>query len=174
MSWLDFVLGSSPGAAVGEAGSKVLEGVFGSVKSIIQEFHLSPEQEMKLNLAMEQQRLSFFQARVQDVQSARQMEMVTRSRMPALLSIFYSLAFVAISTALLWWSFGYPDAHMNNFQAGLIGLVYGYVAKEAALGSAFYLGGTIKEDDYKVNDIIRTAQANGMKTTDLHVTEPKS
>lgn len=161
MSFFDFILGSTPGNAVGEAGQKVVEGVFTGVKEIIKEFHLSPEAEIKLNLAMEQARLELFKARIQDVQSARQMEMVTRSRMPALLAMFYTVSFVGISCVLLWYAFEMPEAHMNNFQAGLVGMIYMHVAKEAMMGSAFYLGGTIKEEDFRIENVMLRQQQNG-------------
>lgn len=158
MAFLDFILGSTPGEAVGSAGQKVVEGVFTGIKELIQEFHLSPEAEMKLNMALEKGRLEMFQARIQDVQSARQMEMVTRSRMPALLAMFYTVSFIGISCALLWYAFEMPDAHMNNFQAGTVGMIYMHVAKEAMMGSSFYLGGTIKEEDFRIENVILRQQ----------------
>ena len=147
MGLLEWIGATTPAGAVGEAGAKVVEGVFDGIKTIIDEFHLSPEQANQLRLALEQQKLVYYQARVQDVASARQLEMSTQSRMPALLTLLYSVSFIGMSGALLWYAFEMPNVVMNNFQAGLVGLVYGYIAKEAVLGTTFYLGGTMKEDE---------------------------
>lgn len=95
MSFLDWLTGSTPGAVVGEAGATVVGKVFEGVKELITQFHLSPEDEIKFKIALEQHRLEFYKAQVSDVQSARAMQMTTRSVWPGLISTLMLCGFFA-------------------------------------------------------------------------------
>ena len=113
MGLWDLLTGASPGAQVGEAGSKVVGGVFDGLKGIIEEFHLAPEAEMKLQLALEAQKLEFYKAQTNDVQSARAMQMATRSIWPGLISTIMLVGFFAGGAALL--IHGMPVTDANGF-----------------------------------------------------------
>jgi hypothetical protein len=87
MGFLDWFTGSTPAGIAGEASKAAVGSIFDGVKGLIEEFHLPPEQQAKLDLAMEQSKLAFYQAQISDAQSARQMQMTTRSIWPGLLSL---------------------------------------------------------------------------------------
>ncbi|MGH6785467.1 MAG: hypothetical protein ACREBO_01445 [Novosphingobium sp.] len=95
MGLWDFFVGSTPAGIVGEATSKTIGGLLDGVANLIQEFHLSPEQELKLKLAIEQQRLEFYKAQTTDIQSARSMQSVTQSIWPGILSLIFLIGFFA-------------------------------------------------------------------------------
>ena len=86
MGFLSFLTGLTPGGVVGEASAKVASGIFDGLGSLIDKFHLSPEQEIQAKLEIEKQRLEFYKAQTADVSSARQMQMTTRSLWPGILS----------------------------------------------------------------------------------------
>ena len=93
MSWWNWFTGTTPGAIVGETGSIVVGSMFEGIKDLVKEFHLSPEDEIKFKVALEQQRLEFYKAQTSDVQSARQMQMTTRSIWPGLISTLMLVGF---------------------------------------------------------------------------------
>lgn len=101
MGWLDWFSGVTPGGIVGEASAKTVGGLFTGIADIIKEFHLSPEQEIKLNLAVEQQRLEYYKAQTSDVQNARQMQATTKSVWPGLLSALMLIGFFAGGSYIL-------------------------------------------------------------------------
>lgn len=101
MPWYDWFTGSTPGAVVGQAGSQVVGTMFTGIKDLIEEFHLAPDQEIKLKISLEQQRLEFYKAQTSDVQSARQMQMATRSIWPGLISTLMLVGFFAGGTYLM-------------------------------------------------------------------------
>ena len=101
MSWLDLFSGSTPAAIAGETATQTVGGLFKGITDIISEFHLSPEQELKMQIAVEQQRLEFYKAQTTDVQNARQMQAQTRSIWPGLLSALMILGFFGGRTCFL-------------------------------------------------------------------------
>ena len=113
MGFWDLMTGASPGAQVGDAGAKVVSSVFDGLKGIIEEFHLSPEDTMKLNLALDAQKLEYLKVQVADVQNARTMQMATRSVWPGLLSTIMLSGFFAGGGALLL--NGMPVVDANGF-----------------------------------------------------------
>ena len=113
MGLWDLLTGASPGAQVGEAGSKVVGGIFDGLKGIIEEFHLAPEAEMKLKLSLEAQKLEFYKAQTSDVQSARAMQMATKSVWPGVISAIMLIGFFAGGTSLM--VLGMPVTDANGF-----------------------------------------------------------
>lgn len=95
MGWLDFLTGSTPGAIAGEASSKAVGSLFTGITDIVKEFHLSPEDELKYKLLVEQTRLDFYKAQTTDVQSARQMQMGAHSVWPGIISLTFLIGFFA-------------------------------------------------------------------------------
>ena len=93
MGWLDVFSGSTPAAIASETTSKTVGAVFTGLATIINEFHLSPEQELKLKIAVEEQRLEFYKAQTSDVQNARQMQIQTRSVWPGIISTLMLVGF---------------------------------------------------------------------------------
>ena len=101
MGFLDWFSGATPAGIVSEASSATVGSLFTGIKDIIKEFHLSPEDELKLNLAVEQQRLEFYKAQTSDVQNARSMQMVTKSVWPGLLSALMLIGFFSGGSYIL-------------------------------------------------------------------------
>jgi hypothetical protein len=87
MGFWNFLSGSTPAGIISETGQKVVAGVFDGVGAMIDRFHLSEtdKQEMKMELAKMQ--LDAYKTQISDVQSARQMQMTTRSIWPGTLTL---------------------------------------------------------------------------------------
>jgi hypothetical protein len=107
MSFLSWFAGSTPAAIAGETATQTVGGLFKGITDIISEFHLSPEEELKLKIAIEQQRLEFYKAQTTDVQNARQMQVQTRSIWPGLLSTLMLVGFFAGGSYVLL--YGAPE-----------------------------------------------------------------
>lgn len=93
MGLTDWLFGATPGQQAGQLAEKAISGVFDGVKGLIEEFHMSPEDKSKLQLAMLQQQIQATQQLLDDVKSARQMKMATNSRWPGILSTVIILGF---------------------------------------------------------------------------------
>ena len=93
MGFWEWFAGATPGVAVGEAAQKAITGLFDGLDKIIDNFHLSEEDRIKLKIAVAQQKLETFKAQISDVQNARQMQMVTRSMWPGTLSLVILIGF---------------------------------------------------------------------------------
>lgn len=87
MSFWDFMTGTTPAGVISETGQRVITGVFDGVGAMIDRFHLSEtdKQEMKMELAKLQ--LDAYKSQISDVQSARQMQMSTKSVWPGILTL---------------------------------------------------------------------------------------
>src|SRR5690349_12459856 len=85
MGFWEWFSGTTPAGVISETGQKVVAGVFDGVGAMIDRFHLSEtdKQEMKMELAKMQ--LEAYKTQISDVQSARQMQMATRSMWPGTL-----------------------------------------------------------------------------------------
>lgn len=165
MGFWDFLSSNSVGGVATSAAKAVIDSTLGGIDKIIRDFKLPPEQMIAYETRMAELQSTTLskleEMAVTDRNSARQMEMTTRSRMPALLTIFYTCSFVGLSSAILWMSYAVPDLTLSAFQAGMIGSIWGALAKEAALGSSFYLGSSSASDNK--NDVISSLvkQGNG-------------
>lgn len=93
MGLADWLFGATPGQQAGQLAEKAIGSVFDGVKGIIEEFHMSPEDKAKLQLALLQQQVQATQQLLDDVKSARQMQMATQSRWPGILSTVIILGF---------------------------------------------------------------------------------
>lgn len=87
MGFIDWFTSSTPGGIAGEAGQKIVGGIFSGVKDLIEEFHLSPEQAQQFKMKLAELELQSYQAQISDIQSARQMQMATRSMWPGTLTL---------------------------------------------------------------------------------------
>jgi len=87
MGWFDFLSGSTPAGVISETGQKVIGGIFDGVTRLIEEFHLSPEQAQQFKLKLAEMQLDAYKTQISDVQSARQMQMTTRSIWPGTLTL---------------------------------------------------------------------------------------
>jgi len=71
------------------------------------------------------------------------------------------VAFVGVSAAILGLSFAFPELSLTAFQAGMVGSIWGALAKEAALGSSFYLGSSAGSSEK--NETITALMTNSAK-----------
>lgn len=101
MGFWDFMTGATPGGVAGEVAQKTIGGIFEGVKGIIDEFHMSPEDKAKLQLALLNQQVQATQQILNDVQNARQMQIQTRSIWPGLLSAIIVCGFFGGSIYVL-------------------------------------------------------------------------
>ncbi len=96
MGFWDVITGTTPAGIISDTGQKVITGVFDGVSTLIKNFHLSPDEELKANLALGQMQLDTMKVHLEDVQSARQMQMSTQSVIPALLTLIVVTGFFCI------------------------------------------------------------------------------
>lgn len=93
MGLMDWFAGATPGAMVGDAAQKVIGGLFDGLDKLIDNFHLSEEDRIKLKIEIANQKLETFKAQISDIQSARQMQMATHSVWPGTLSLVMLIGF---------------------------------------------------------------------------------
>lgn len=135
MNFLKWLTGSTPGGMVGEAagtaGAKVLEGFGNTVKGFIEEFHLPPEKAQAFLLEFEKAKLEYDKAAMEDIQSARAMQMATHSFWPGVLTLIQMVGFYGVM--FYGAKYGLPD---NNVWMMLLGtLASGY-----GIALTFWLG----------------------------------
>jgi hypothetical protein len=129
MGFLDWLSGATPGQQVGQAGAEVIKGVFGSIGNLIEEFHLPPEKAQEFKLRLQELQLQATQAQLLDVQSARQMQMATRSPWPGILTALNTLGFFAVVGIII--AFGLPRVGQTGTEALLLllgALTTGYLS----------------------------------------------
>ena len=102
MSFWDFMTGSTPAGVISDTGQKVVAGVFDGVKGLIEEFHLSPEQAQQMKLRLAELELQSYQAQISDVQSARAMQIQTKSMWPGLLTALIVFGFYGVLGIMVW------------------------------------------------------------------------
>ena len=178
MGFWDFLSSSTPGGVAASTAKAVTDSLFGGVDKIIRDFKAPPEAILQLESLKAEIEAKVRLAVLNDVGSARSMESATQSWMPAVLTSFYTIAFIGMSSALLYMSYFYPETQLNAFQAGMIGAVWGALAKEAALGSTFYLGtsNSSSEKNDTISNLVQQAGsplATPGSTTTTTTTTPK-
>ena len=118
MRLMDFLSESTPAGVISETGQKVVSGIFTGVKDLINEFHMSPEQKAQLDLKLAELELAAIKEQVQDVQSARAMQIQMHSVWPGILSTIITLGFFVALGAIV--TKGLPELDHNGGQAVLI------------------------------------------------------
>ena len=105
MGFSNWLFGATPGQQAGQAIKQAVESVFEGIDSIIDDFNMAPGDKAKFKLAMAEGRLKATQMTMDNVNSARSMQMSTRSRWPGVMSAFavggffggfFSLIFVGL------------------------------------------------------------------------------
>ena len=93
MGLSDWLFGATPGQQAGQAIKEVVGGVFDGIDKIIEDFHLSPDEKLKFQIAVSEKKLQTLQTVINDVQNARAMQIQTRSWWPGLLSLIIVTGF---------------------------------------------------------------------------------
>ena len=93
MGLSDWLFGSTPGQQAGQAVKEVVSSVFDGIDKIIDNFHLAPEDKVKFQLELAKHKLETLNTVINDMQSARQMQIQTRSFWPGIISSVMILGF---------------------------------------------------------------------------------
>lgn len=137
MGLANWLFGATPGTEVGQAVKEVVGGVFAGIDKIIDDFHLSPEDEVKLKLQLARHKLDTLTTVVQDIQSARTMQMSTKSWWPGILSCIETVGFFGGLFYLI--AYGLPK-DMDEFTKTLLNMLFGAVVTGYASVRNFWLG----------------------------------
>lgn len=151
MGFWDFVTGSTPAGVISETSQKVLGGVFEGVNSLIEQFHLSPEDAQKFKIAMAQMELESYKTQISDIQSARQMQMANRSSWPGIITFTMLVGFFGVMILIIL-----NDLPKLN-EAGGQAIMLMIGALTTGLGTAihFWLGAN-KDDQTKAEMLARS------------------
>ena len=133
MGLLDWFIGANPAAAVAQG---VATGVLDGVKGIIREFHLPPEQQLAAEMKVDELRQQLEQAIMADRQSARQMQMQTKSWVPGALTVLNTAGFFAVCGYMM--KYGLPSLGDQGTEALL--LMIGALVSGYGLCLQFWLG----------------------------------
>ncbi len=158
MGLLDWITGANPSTVAASAGQAVVGSIFDGVNSLIKDFHLSPEDELKFKLQLGQLQLQTLQAQVADTQSARAMQMQTHSIWPGLLTLiitvgFYGMLYIVIKSGL-------PQATEAGGEAIL--LLLGSLTTGFSMVLTFWFGSSVGSQN-KDQMLWRSNPANGEK-----------
>lgn len=129
MGLSEWIFGSTPGQQAGQAVKEVVTGLFEGVDKIIDDFHLSEEKALELRIKFKEQHLKAIELALQDVQSARQMQISNKSWWPGILSALALSGFFGVSYVLI--TAGLPSdmaADVKVLVNTLIGALIGYVS----------------------------------------------
>src|SRR5579863_1813283 len=99
------------------------QGILSGIQGIIGQFHMSPEDSAKFNQQAQELIEKHFESIEADVQSARQMEMSTKSNMPSVLTTIAFITFAALASALI---FHQVAETLIPIIAGFVGYVAGW------------------------------------------------
>ena len=128
MGFFDFLAGANPSVAIGEAAGGAVSKVIDSVGKIIDDLNTSDEEKSGAKLKLIEAQIEFRKAELLDIQSARQMQMSTKSWWPGFLSFIVLTGFFGGGTYIM--IYGLPvDASIeaknivNMFAVSLIGSV---------------------------------------------------
>lgn len=93
MGLTDWLFGATPGQQAGQAVKEVVTSVFDGIDKIIDNFHLAPEDKVKFQLELAKHKLDTLNVVINDIQSAREMQVQTRSLWPGIISSVMVLGF---------------------------------------------------------------------------------
>ena len=100
MGFLDWITGASPQAVVAKTVADSAAGIFSSIDDIIKDVHLSPESQIKYDSLKLQLTAQLQLASLQSVMAAQAMQGATKSRMPAILTIGWTIAAIAANAVM--------------------------------------------------------------------------
>ena len=139
MGFWSFLSGSTPAGVISETGQKVVAGIFDGVDKLINDFHLAPEEAQKFKLALAQMQLDAAKMQVEDAQSARAMQIQTRSLWPGVLTLAVTIGFFGVMTGII--IYGLPPTSEAGQQAILI--LIGSLVSGFGMVLTFWFGSTM-------------------------------
>jgi hypothetical protein len=139
MAFWDWMTGATPAGIISEAGQKIVTGVFDGVAELIKTVHLPPEEEIQFKMGLAQLQLQTLQAQTQDVQSARAMQMQTRSVWPGTLTLVITVGFYVVLGIVIY--HGLPKVGDTGSEAIL--LLIGSLTTGFSMVLTFWFGSTM-------------------------------
>lgn len=136
MGFWEFFSGTTPAGVISETGQKVITGVFDGVTKLIEEFHLSPEQAQQFKLELAKMELESYKTQINDIQSARQMQMAVRSPWPGIITFTMLVGFFGVMGLIIFK--GLPALNESGGQA--IMLLIGSLTTGLGTAIHFWLG----------------------------------
>ena len=133
MGFWDFLSGSTPAGVISDTGQKVVAGVFDGVGAMIDRFHLSETDKQEFKMELAKMQLDAYKTQISDVQSARQMQMATRSAWPGILTLVIIGGYFGLLIVMV--KFGIPSTKdpggevlltLIGVLAGAVPMVLGY------------------------------------------------
>jgi len=101
MGLFDWIGGSTPAGVISDTGQKVVAGIFDGVGAMIDRFHLSDTEKQQMKMELAQMQLQAYQTQISDVQSARQMQMSTRSAWPGTLTLLIIFGYFGLLVLMI-------------------------------------------------------------------------
>lgn len=144
MGLSNWLFGATPGQEAGQAIKEVVGGVFDGIDKIIDNFHLSPEDKVQFQLQMAQHKLNTLTSVIGDIQSARTMQMSTKSWWPGILSCIETVGFFGGLFYLV--AYGLPK-EMDEFTKTLLNMLFGAVVTGYASVRNFWLGSSMSSQE---------------------------
>lgn len=139
MGLSDWLFGATPGQQVGQAAKEVVGTVFQGIDSIIDDFVWAPEDKAKFKIAIAEARLKALQMSIDNVNSARSMQMTTKSAWPGWMSAFAVGGFFGGFFSLLF--FGLPQG-VDEMTKTIINMFAGAMIASYKDALNFWLGST--------------------------------
>jgi|SRR6187549_27738 len=139
MGFSDWLFGATPGQQAGQAIKEVVGSVFQGIDSIVDDFVWAPEDKAKFKVAMAEARLKATQMTMENVSSARSMQMTTRSSWPGWMSAFAVGGFFGGFFSLLF--VGLPQG-MDEMTKTIINMFAGAMIAGYSDARNFWLGST--------------------------------
>jgi len=140
MGFWDFMSGTTPGGAVGTAGKEIVTGIFDGIGKIIDEFHVSAEEKAQIKIALAEQKLKVLNVIIEDVQSARAMQIQTRSVWPGIMSAMAGIGFFGGFIVVL--VHGLPQS-LDEFTKSIIYMFAGAMVASWTSAQNFWMGSTM-------------------------------
>lgn len=143
MGLSDWLFGATPGQQVGQAGGEIVQkgitAIADGLYKIIDQFTTNDQEKLKAKMAVAEWQLEVTKTTIADIQSARQMQVQTKSNMPGFMSTVTVLGFYGGFGMLLW--FGLPE-NIGEFAKTIVTMFAGAMVSEYARSNTFWLGST--------------------------------
>lgn len=161
MSWLSDLIGNGAGD------------IIDSITDGVDKFITTDEEKQELALKKQEMQLKIRQMQIdadkkyyEDRQSARSMQMETKSKIPGALTIIFTVAFFGLIAFILILLFDKLDVQIPNYIVALISTIFGSVATIMTQIISFYFGSSKSGDEQNermTNAVSRATTENNKK-----------
>lgn len=147
MGLTDWLFGSTPGQQAGQAVKEVVTGIFDGIDTIIDDFHLAPDKALEAKIKFAEMKLGTLKAITEDIQSARAMQIQTKSWWPGILSAMSLAGFFSVLYVLIM--HGLPQG-MAPEDKTLVNTLIGALIGALTTVFTFWMGKNSGSDDTRV------------------------